>query len=540
MSVQPLLRISSLSVRLPRTGERAYAVEDVSLTLARNEVLCVVGESGSGKSIMAKTVMGLLPRRLAVAGGSVNFEGRELLELSEPQRRAMRGREMGMIFQEPMSALNPLHTIGNQIDEVLRVHAATKRARRRQTVLEVLDAVKLPDPQRIFHAYPHQLSGGQRQRAMIAMALIMKPDLIIADEPTTALDVTTQAEILELIKTLQAERSTGVLFITHDIGVVAEIADRVVVMKDGRMVESGTCENILRHPQADYTRMLITAVPSLKPATRPAAADEQEVALSIERVVKTYHAGGLLTGSRVVRAVDDVTLEVRRGQTLGIVGESGSGKSTLARCVIRLIDPDSGHIRYAGFDLATLKRAGMLPLRKRIQMVFQDPYGSLNPRLTVVRMIAQGPVLHGTPPEQARERALELLSLVGLDASAASRYPHEFSGGQRQRIGIARALALEPEILVADEPVSALDVSVQAQVLKLLASIRERFQLTMIFVTHDLRVAAQVCDTLAVMQLGRVVEHGTTRDVFTAPAHDYTRRLLSAIPGRQFDDVLAT
>ncbi len=539
MGVQHLLRISSLSVRLPETGERTYAVEDVSLTLSRNEVLCVVGESGSGKSIMAKTVMGLLPRRLAVAGGSVNFEGRELLELSEPQRRAMRGREMGMIFQEPMSALNPLHTIGNQIDEVLRVHAATKRARRRQTVLEVLDAVKLPDPQRIFHAYPHQLSGGQRQRAMIAMALIMKPDLLIADEPTTALDVTTQAEILELIKSLQAERSTGVLFITHDIGVVAEIADRVVVMKDGRMVESGTCENILRHPQADYTRMLIAAVPSLKPAARPAVADEHAVALSIENVVKTYHAGGLLTGSRVVRAVDGVTLEVRRGQTLGIVGESGSGKSTLARCVIRLIDPDSGHIRYDGFDLATLRRADMLPLRKRIQMVFQDPYGSLNPRLTVVRMIAQGPMLHGTPPAQARSRALELLSLVGLDAAAANRYPHEFSGGQRQRIGIARALALEPEILVADEPVSALDVSVQAQVLKLLANIRQRFQLTMIFVTHDLRVAAQVCDTLAVMQLGRVVEHGPTRDVFTAPSHDYTRRLLDAIPGRQFDDVLA-
>ncbi len=539
MSVQPLLRISSLSVRLPETGERTHAVEDVSLTLNRNEVLCVVGESGSGKSIMAKTVMGLLPRRLTVAGGSVNFEGTELLELSEPRRRAMRGRAMGMIFQEPMSALNPLHTIGDQIDEVLRIHTATKRARRQQTVLEVLDAVKLPDPQRIFHAYPHQISGGQRQRAMIAMALIMKPDLLIADEPTTALDVTTQAEILELIKTLQAERSTGVLFITHDIGVVAEIADRVVVMKDGRMVESGSCENILRHPQADYTRMLIKAVPSLKPATRPAVADEQEVALSIERVVKTYHAGGLLSGSRVVRAVDDVTLAVRRGQTLGIVGESGSGKSTLARCVIRLIDPDSGHIRYDGFDLATLKRAGMLPLRKRIQMVFQDPYGSLNPRLTVVRMIAQGPMLHGTAPAQARQRALELLSLVGLDASAANRYPHEFSGGQRQRIGIARALALEPEILVADEPVSALDVSVQAQVLKLLANIRERFQLTMIFVTHDLRVAAQVCDTLAVMQLGRVVEHGSTRDIFTAPAHDYTRRLLGAIPGRQFDDVLA-
>jgi len=539
MTGDDLLRISGLSVRLPERGDRMYAVEDVTLSLARNEVLCVVGESGSGKSIMAKTVMGLLPKRLHVAGGAINYEKIELLALAEPDRRAMRGREMGMIFQEPMSALNPLHPVGDQIEEVLKVHTRSPRTERREAVLNILEAVKLPDPRQIVHAYPHQLSGGQRQRAMIAMALILKPDLLIADEPTTALDVTTQAEILGLIKELQAERATGVLFITHDIGVVAEIADRVAVMKDGRIVEFGATEEILRRPREAYTRMLISAVPSLKTVVRADADEVCEDALTIDNLVKTFRTGGLLSGPRVVLAVDHVSLHVHRGKTLGIVGESGSGKSTLARCVIRLVDPDAGSIFYEGHDLASLGRAEMLPLRKRIQMVFQDPYGSLNPRLTVVKMVAQGPMLHGTSAADARARALELLKLVGLDESAANRYPHEFSGGQRQRIGIARALALRPEILVADEPVSALDVSVQAQVLQLLADIRERFHLTMIFVTHDLRVAAQVCDTLAVMQLGKVVEYGTTHDVFTAPRHEYTRKLLAAVPGRDWDGVLA-
>ncbi len=539
MASGDLLSISGLSVRLPERGDRMFAVEDVSLSLARNEVLCVVGESGSGKSIMAKTVMGLLPRRLSVAGGTINYEGTELLELSESARREMRGRAMGMIFQEPMSALNPLHTVGDQIGEVLKVHTRATKVERRDAVLNILEGVKLPEPNKIVHAYPHQLSGGQRQRAMIAMALILKPDLLIADEPTTALDVTTQAEILGLIKELQAERATGVLFITHDIGVVAEIADRVAVMKDGRIVEFGTSDEILRHPHEPYTRMLISAVPSLKTVAPVAGDKAREDALTLDNVVKTFRTGGMLTGARVVRAVDRVSLHVQRGKTLGIVGESGSGKSTLARCVIRLLDPDGGTIMYDGHDLATLGRAEMLPLRKRIQMVFQDPYGSLNPRLTVVKMVAQGPMLHGTPPAEARKRALELLKLVGLDESAANRYPHEFSGGQRQRIGIARALALQPEILVADEPVSALDVSVQAQVLKLLADIRDRFDLTMIFVTHDLRVAAQVCDTLAVMQLGKVVEYGTTHQVFTAPQHAYTQKLFAAVPGRDWDDVLA-
>jgi peptide/nickel transport system ATP-binding protein len=533
--VEPLLTISDLSVQLPDGGDRRFAVENVSLSLARNEILCVVGESGSGKSIMAKTVMGLLPKRLTVAGGSLGFEGTDLLSLKEHERRAMRGRAMGMIFQEPMSALNPLHTIGKQIEEVVRVHGRYGKAERKEMVLDILTAAKMHNPDKIVHSFPHQLSGGQRQRAMIAMALIMKPDLLIADEPTTALDVTTQAEILALIKELQAERSAGVLFITHDIGVVAEIADNVVVMKDGAVVEYGTTAEILGDPKQKYTKMLISAVPSLKTKPRPNAIEKSAEVLKIANLVKTYRTGGLLTSTREVRAVSDVSLSIRKGETLGIVGESGSGKSTLARCVMRLVDPDSGTIHFDDYELAMASRAELLPLRRRIQMVFQDPYGSLNPRLSVVKMVAQGPMLHGTPANEALERALELLNLVGLDKSAANRYPHEFSGGQRQRIGIARALALHPEILVADEPVSALDVSVQAQVLKLLADIRERFHLTMIFVTHDLRVAAQVCDTLAVMQFGKVVEYGRTHDVFSAPSHSYTQKLLAAVPGRNWD-----
>lgn len=530
-----LLSISRLSVSLPESGDRPFAVEDVSLSLARNEILCVVGESGSGKSIMAKSLMGLLPRRLKVTEGRVLFEGRALLELDEKSRRAMRGRVMGMIFQEPMSALNPLHTIGQQIEEVVRIHTARRRSERQEMVLDIVEAVKLPDPRKIVHAYPHELSGGQRQRAMIAMALILKPDLLIADEPTTALDVTTQAEILGLVKEMQAERSTGVLFITHDFGVVAEVADSVAVMKDGRLVEYGTVDEILYRPREQYTRMLISAVPSLKTVRRDRAEVAGAPALKITNLVKTFRSGGLLSGAREVRAVADVSIEVRKAETLGIVGESGSGKSTLARCVMRLVDPESGHILYKDHDIANASRADMLPLRKRIQMIFQDPYGSLNPRLTVARMVAQGPMLHGTPAAEAKARALDLLELVGLDASAADRYPHEFSGGQRQRIGIARALALRPEILIADEPVSALDVSVQAQVLRLLADIRDRFQLTMIFVTHDLRVAAQVCDSLAVMQLGKVVEYGATHDVFTSPKHPYTQRLLAAVPGKNWE-----
>jgi peptide/nickel transport system ATP-binding protein len=440
-----------------------------------------------------------------------------------------------MIFQEPMTALNPLMTIGEQIDEMIEVHTELARAKRRARMIEILTDVRLPEPERIIYAYPHELSGGQRQRAMIAMALVLEPSIIIADEPTTALDVTTQAQILTLIRELQAEHHTGVIFITHDFGVVAEIAQRVAVMQDGKVVEYGAAAKVLNAPEHPYTRSLIAAVPSLVPAQRPASG-EPPALLTVRALNKSYSSGGGLFGksTRQVHAVKSVEFTIRRGQTLGLVGESGSGKSTVARCVVRLTDADDGEVRLDGTDLLSLSRREMLPYRKRLQMVFQDPFASLNPRLTVDRLIAQGPMVHGAKPEDALARARELLDLVGLDPRAADRYPHEFSGGQRQRIGVARALALDPELLVADEPVSALDVSVQAQVLRLLSEIRERFHLTMLFITHDLRVAAQVCDSVAVMQSGEIVEYGSTKDIFMNPQHPYTHELLDAVPGKHW------
>jgi peptide/nickel transport system ATP-binding protein len=422
-----------------------------------------------------------------------------------------------------------------QIDEVLEIHQVADAATRRARVLELLSAVNLPEPQEILLAYPHQLSGGQRQRAMIAMALALEPDILIADEPTTALDVTTQAQILTLIRDLQRKKSMGVIFVTHDFGVVAEIADRIAVMQHGRLVEQGPAQQVLQAPQADYTRSLLAAVPSLTPgAKREFSA--QPVVLEVQDLSKRYRSGGSLfgKGGRSVDALKSVSFRVRRGETVGIVGESGSGKSTAARCIARLIDADSGHIHLEGTDIVGLDARAMRPLRKRLQMVFQDPFGSLNPRRTVGQLIAEGPIVHGTRPDTAHARTLELLALVGLDPRAVDRFPHEFSGGQRQRIGLARALALSPSVLIADEPVSALDVSVQAQVLQLLADIRDRLGLTVLFITHDLRVAAQVCDTIVVMHQGSVVESGPVAQVYAHPAHAYTRALLAAVPGRQW------
>ncbi len=400
--------------------------------------------------------------------------------------------------------------------------------------MALLSDVHLPDPQHIMSAYPHELSGGQRQRAMIAMALALDPKILIADEPTTALDVTTQAQILKIIKEMQATHNTGVLFITHDFGVVADIVDRVAVMQQGKLVESGTAIDVLNNPQHPYTQALIAAVPSLTP--RPPRDQSAEPVLQIEKLTKVFRSGGSLFGfageERLVKAASDVTLELRRGETLGIVGESGSGKSTVARCIVRLVDADDGKILLNGTDLRPLGRAEMRPHRARIQMVFQDPFASLNPRTRVGKIISQGPLIQGIPEKDAQARARELLSIVGLDERAYDRYPHEFSGGQRQRIGIARALALNPDVLVADEPVSALDVSIQAQILRLLDEIRERMTLSMIFITHDLRVAAQVCDRLAVMRYGEVVETGPTAAIFSDPQAPYTKDLLAAVPGR--------
>jgi peptide/nickel transport system ATP-binding protein len=527
---EPVLSIERLSVSLPRGGDRPFAVRDVSLEVKRGEVVCIVGESGSGKSVTAAAVMGLLPEgQLRITQGAVSLVGEDVVRASRARLRQLRGSRMSMIFQEPMTALNPVQTAGAQIEEVLRCHAWKGDARKR--VLDLMADVRLPDPEKIYHAYPHQLSGGQRQRVMIAMALILEPALLIADEPTTALDVTTQAQILALLKDLRVEHGTGVLFITHDFGVVADIAERVVVMKDGLVVETGAAEEVLRRPREDYTKMLIAAVPTLTP--RPVRRADGKRALETVGVTKVFSEGGLFQPRREVRAVDGVDITLQRGETLGIVGESGSGKSTVARCVARLIDPSAGAVLVDNEDIAALPREKLRHVRRRVQMIFQDPYRSLNPRRTVGQSIVEGPMNYGMARGDAARRARELVETVGIAGSALDRYPHQFSGGQRQRLCIARALAMEPEILIADEAVSALDVSVQAQVLTLLEDIRDRFNLAMLFITHDLRVAARLCDRIAVMHRGRIVEHGPTAQVFAAPRHDYTRSLFAAIPGRQ-------
>ena len=537
-----LLRIQGLTVALPPGADRPHAVEEISLHVDPGEILCVVGESGSGKSITANAVMGLLPRGLPVRAGSMELLGQNLLGLGPEAMRRLRGDRMAMIFQEPMTALNPLMRVGDQIAEAMRVHGATPGTR----VLELLEAVRLPDPKAIAQSHPFRLSGGQRQRVMIAMALALEPALLIADEPTTALDVTTQMSILRLIRDIQQRRGTGVLFITHDFGVVAEIADRVAVMRHGRIVEQGAAAEVLNAPQHDYTKALIAAVPrGAAPPRGPHGGRTQAVAqigadlLRVTGLRKTYTRGGWIGGRVSVPAVQDADFTLARGETLGVVGESGSGKSTLARCIVKLVVPESGEIRFDGTDLRPLSRAAWKPFRSRVQMIFQDPYASLNPRRLVGEAIAEGPITHGVPRAEALARARELLALVQLDLSAMDRYPHEFSGGQRQRIGIARALAMRPELLIADEPVSALDVSVQAQVLGLLADIRARFGLTMLFITHDLRVAAQICDRVAVMQRGVIVEMGRTAQVFANPAHAYTRELLDSIPGQAWTPPVA-
>ena len=534
-TAEPVLRIDGLTVRLPPRADRLHAIEAINLTVAPKEILCVVGESGSGKSVTAYAVMGLLPRRqLHPVAGRVLLYGEDLLQASPARVRQLRGSRMAMIFQEPMTALNPVLRVGDQIEEVLEVHTSMTAQERSRRVLAVLEEVRMPEPDRIRHAYPHQLSGGQRQRVMIAMALVLEPALLIADEPTTALDVTTQAQILRLIKELQTRHGTGVLFITHDFGVVAEIGDGVAVMQDGRIVETGSTTEVLRSPRHPYTRMLISSVPSLKPRERETRAGAP-IGLRTDRLEMTYRGGGFFTKARVVQAARGVNIEVRRGETLGLVGESGSGKSTVARCIVRLIQPRGGRIYLGDDEIAQLSARALRKYRKRVQIVFQDPYRSLNPRRKVGDSIAEGPMNFGLARQHAWERARELMKLVGLDPRAIDRYPHQFSGGQRQRLCIARALAMQPELLIADEPVSALDVSVQAQVLQLLDDVRRRFDLAMLFITHDLRVAAQICHRIAVMQGGEVVEYGETQEIFRSPRHPYTRALFDAAPAKDWE-----
>lgn len=527
-----VLDIRGLTVRLPEGADREFAIEDITVQVNAGEIVCIVGESGSGKSVTAHTVMGLIPREdLTPVAGEIYLQGEELLQKSEKELLQLRGERMAMIFQEPMTALNPVMKVGDQIGEMLEIHTNMDAGARKKRVIEVMDDVSLPDPELMFDSYPHQLSGGQRQRIMIAMALALEPGLLIADEPTTALDVTTQAQILDLIKDIQSRHGTGVMFITHDFGVVAEIADRVVVMQFGEIVEQGDAKQILTNPQHPYTQMLMASVPSMDPPEREVI-EGGEPALEANHLNKIYGNKGLFGGGRVVHAANDVDLVVYRGETLGVVGESGSGKSTVARCIMRLIDPTSGEVLINGENIATLSEGELRPYRRDVQIVFQDPYRSLNPRRTVGQSIVEGPVNFGTSEAEALSRARELMEIVGLAPEALDRFPHQFSGGQRQRICIARALAMEPQVLVADEAVSALDVSVQAQVLDLLEDVRTRFDLAMLFITHDLRVAAQICDRIMVMQFGNVVEQGVTADVYAKPSHPYTQSLLDAAPGR--------
>ncbi|WP_313378078.1 ABC transporter ATP-binding protein [Achromobacter insolitus] len=531
-----ILAIRNLSVEVAGAGTRV--VRNLSLDVHAGETVCVVGESGSGKSVTSLAVMGLLPPGvLGVSAGSIRVEGEDVVTATQRRLREMRATRMAMVFQEPMTALNPVHTVGKQVDEVLRLHRKQmSAAQRRAKVLDMFRSVHLPDVERIFEAYPHQLSGGQRQRIVIAMALILEPKLLIADEPTTALDVTTQKQILALIKELQVKHKTAVLFITHDFGVVAEISDRIVVMNRGDLIESGTRNEILAEPKQSYTRRLVSSVPSLVPSRREAPAGMP--VLHVKGLGRTYGTKSSLFSRQAARnviAAADVNLTLRKGEILGIVGESGSGKSTVARCIVRLIEPTAGHMMMGGEDLSTLSGSALRPVRRRIQIVFQDPYRSLNPRRTVGESIIEGLLNFGVAREQALKRAGETLSVVGLSPDAMNRYPHQFSGGQRQRICIARALVMDPEVLVADEAVSALDVSVQAQVLELLEQVRQRTGVGVLFITHDLRVAAQICDTIMVMQRGKVVETGSAETVLTEPRHEYTRALIDAAPGRDWD-----
>ena len=532
MTAPPAVSIKNLKLALPPGADRPYAVDDVSFELVPGKILCVVGESGSGKSMCAHALMGLLPDTIIREAGEIAYNDQNLLTLDDTGWLALRGRHIAMVFQEPMTALNPLMRIGEQIAEMFEAHNLLTPKARKQKALQLLREVNLPDPERAMRAYPHQLSGGQRQRAMIAMALALEPAVLVADEPTTALDVTTQAQILELIRDLQRRRNMAVMFITHDFGVVSDIADRVVVLQHGKVVEQGAADDVLRRPQHPYTRALLAAVPSMQPPPRAPLVDRAK-AVEVVGLDKTYvSGGGWFQPERRVRAANEVNFDILKGETLGLVGESGSGKSSVARLVMRLIEPDRGTVRLGDTDFTRIAGRALRKERSRIQMIFQDPFASLNPRRKVGNIIADGPIAHGTDPHVARQRAGELLGLVGLNASAMERYPHEFSGGQRQRIGIARALALEPEIIVADEAVSALDVSVQAQVLKLLEDLKEQLGLSMLFITHDLRVAAQICDRIAVMQRGAIVELKPTAALFAAPEHAYTSELLAAVPGQ--------
>jgi peptide/nickel transport system ATP-binding protein len=530
-----LLAVRDLRVRFATEDGDVQAVEGVSFELAPGEVLAIVGESGSGKSVTAQAVMGLIPSRNATVEGSVRLRGRELLGAEENEMQKVRGAEIAMVFQDPMTSLNPVYRVGAQIVEAIQAHRPeVGKVEARERAGELLDSVGIPDSAQRVDSYPHEFSGGMRQRAMIAMALALEPSVLIADEPTTALDVTIQAQILRLLERLNREHDLATIVITHDLGVVAEVADRVLVMNEGRIVERGELDEVFYAAKDPYTRKLLGAVLRLDQAPPLRARKHEAPLLEVTDLVKHYPVKrGLLIDREVdqVRAVDGVSFSVEQGETLGLVGESGSGKTTLSRTVLQLLSPTSGSVRFEGHEIAGLSRREMRPLRPRMQMIFQDPYASLNPRKRVGQIVGEPLRLQGRASGEELRRAVhELLERVGLSPKHYGRYPHEFSGGQRQRIGIARALALRPKLIVADEPVSALDVSIRAQILALLAELQEEFGLTYVFVAHDIGVVRHVSDRIAVMHQGKIVELGSADQVCERPADSYTQELLAAVP----------
>ena len=529
---EPVLRVEGLCVSVRTEAGLKPLVQDLSFELRKGETLAIAGESGSGKSITSLAIMGLLPPpAVRVTGGRVLLAGQDLTGMAEPALRAVRGDRIAMIFQEPMTSLNPVMTVGAQLVEAIRAHEPVSRAEAARRAVEALRAVRLSEPDRRMRQYPHELSGGMRQRVMIAMALALKPQVLIADEPTTALDVTVQREVLDLLRDLQRDLGTAIILITHDMGVVAEMADRVIVMRQGRQVETAATADIFTRPQADYTRALLAAVPRMGlGAARPPVTGEPIARLE-DVVVRYPLRGGLLGGvTQNVHAVEHVSFDIRRGETFALVGESGCGKSTIAKALVGLA-PHGGRIEIGGQVLGALDRDGQKALRRTVQMVFQDPMAALNPRMRVGDLIAEPLLIHGIgDPASQRSRAADLMQRVGLEAGHLDRYPHEFSGGQRQRICIARALALQPSLIIADESVSALDVSVQARVLDLLRALQAEFGMSYLFISHDMAVVENISDRVAVMYLGQIVEMGTRAQIFGNPQHPYTRRLIEAVP----------
>ncbi|GIO87496.1 glutathione ABC transporter ATP-binding protein [Paenibacillus faecis] len=534
--MESLLQVRGLSVSFRNRHQETEAVRGVSFEVGKGETLGIVGESGSGKSVTARAIMRLLSSANSeIKEGQILFMGKNLAEYSEKEMESIRGRDMGMIFQDPMTSLNPTMKIGEQISESLIKHRNLSAKEARQQALEMLNWVGIRDSETRFDQYPHEFSGGMRQRVMIAIALACRPALLIADEPTTALDVTIQAQILDLMKSMQQRLGTSIILITHDFGVVAGMCDRVVVMKEGVVVETGTTEHIFEHPSHPYTRKLLHALPRLnepkkaKPAPIRRENAEPDVPLIEVKSLKQYFDLGR---GRVLKAVDDISFSIREGETLGVVGESGSGKSTTGRAILRLHQPTGGEILYRGMALNRMTRAEMKTLRRDMQIIFQDPYASLNPRLKVLDIIGEALDVHKLAGSRAerRKRVEELLDQVGLNPSSAERYPHEFSGGQRQRIGIARALAVDPKFIVCDEPLSALDVSIQSQIVQLLEELQRRLGLTYLFIAHDLSMVKHISDRVAVMYRGRIVELAESEELYSNPLHAYTKSLLSAIP----------